>query len=51
MSIKGQGHSSTLAQVHSDLTINTYFFSDTHGSFRTFHVKAYGGKEMIYFKK
>ena len=48
MSIQGQGHSLTLAQVYSDMKKNlNLFFSETTGPFVTkFHGKAFRNKEM-----
>ena len=47
MSIKGQGHSLTLAEGHSDIKIKSCFFNKIAGSFETkFRVKAYGSTGM-----
>ena len=44
MSIKGQGHSLTLAKGHSDFKIKPFFLK-TFGAFETkFHMKTYGRK-------
>ena len=47
MSIQGHCHSLTLAQGHSDMKIESCFFSETTGQFVTnFHTKMFRNKKM-----